>query len=159
MFFCILVLIVIGIGKTLLHCVNPLKKVSPSIKIVSYCLILMVGRFRFRHQVSSLLKSNIVVFSMFDVAAVALLNYQSTEVLLLFKVYVYEKSESHLGIGKVLFVLLYLELLFVSCCYFYLWFSLLCLLLLSIVVRKGTILVINLCRLRQVEACIHINYC
>ena len=74
-FFCILVLIVIGIGKTLLHCGNPLKKVTPSINIVSYCcFILMVGSFCFRHQVSSLLKGNIVVFSMFDIAQVAVLN-------------------------------------------------------------------------------------
>ena len=88
-FFCILVLIVIGIWKVLLHCVNPLKKVTPSINIVSYCsLILMVGSFCFRNQVSSLLKGNIVVFSMFGVAPVALLNWQSTEVLLLFKVYI-----------------------------------------------------------------------
>ena len=55
-------LIVIGIGKTLLHCVNPLKKVTPSINIISYCcLILKVGSFCFRHQVSSLLKGNIVL--------------------------------------------------------------------------------------------------
>ena len=88
-FFCILVLIVIGIWKALLHCVNPLKKVTPSINIVSYCsLILMVGSFCFGHQVSSLLKGNIVVFSMFDVAPVALLNWQSIEVLFLFKVYI-----------------------------------------------------------------------
>ena len=82
-------LIGIGIGKTLLYCVNPLKKVTPGINIVSYCcLIFMVGSFCFRHQVSSLLKGNIVVFSMFDVAPVALLNWQSTQVLFLFKVYI-----------------------------------------------------------------------
>ena len=68
-------LIVIGIGKTLLHFVNPLKKVTPSINIVCCCcLILMVDSFCFRHQVSSLLKGNIVVFSLFDVAPVALLS-------------------------------------------------------------------------------------
>ena len=88
-FFCILVLIVIGIGKRLLHCVNPLKNVTPSINIVCCCcLILMVGSFCFRHQVSSFLKGNIVVFSMFDVSPVALLNWERIEVLFLFKVYI-----------------------------------------------------------------------
>ena len=48
----------------------------------------MVGSFCFRHQVSSLLRGNIVVFSMFDVAPVAVLNWQSREVLFLFKVYI-----------------------------------------------------------------------
>ena len=82
-------LIVIGIRKTILECVHPLKKVTPNINIVSYCcLSLMVGSFCFRQQVSSLLKGNIVVFSMFDVAPLALSNCQSIEKLFLFKVYI-----------------------------------------------------------------------
>ena len=89
----ILVLILIGIGKTLLPCVNPLKKVTPSINIVSYCcFILIVGSFCLRHQLSFLLKGNIVVFSIFDVTPVALLNWQRIEVLFLVKVYIEEKS-------------------------------------------------------------------
>ena len=92
-FLYILVLILIGIGKMLLPCVNPLKKVTPSINIVSYCcFILIVGSFCLRHQLSFLLKGNIVVFSIFDVTPVALLNWQRIEVLFLVKVYIEEKS-------------------------------------------------------------------